>query len=186
MADTLENVNCPACGKLMHKIFIKNRNIFLDVCIDGCGGILFNNREFQMFDEQHEDAKEVFDALKGKTFDVVDETELRVCPVCGANMVKNYSSIKKKIQVDDCYTCGAKFLDNNELNKIREEYTTDAERAADVEKHFLESTYTDELGVEHNVSDLLAENKLIGEIARADVTNADRLTEFISFIRSAL
>ena len=47
-------------------------------------------------------------------------------------MVKNYSSVKREISVDECYTCGGKFLDNGELRKIRDEYRTAEERGQDV------------------------------------------------------
>ena len=49
-------------------------------------------------------------------------------------MVKNFSSIKQNIQIDECYSCGGKFLDHGELLKIRAEYETEAERSGDVIK----------------------------------------------------
>ena len=53
-------------------------------------------------------------------------------------MHKNYSSIKQEILVDDCYSCGGKFLDNGELQKIRAEYVTNEERVADAIKFIYE------------------------------------------------
>ena len=50
-------------------------------------------------------------------------------------MVKNHTSVKGNIEVDDCYVCGGKFLDNDELVKIREEYASNVERSADVLKY---------------------------------------------------
>ena len=47
-------------------------------------------------------------------------------------MVKNSSSAQRIIEVDDCYSCGGKFLDNNELIKIRAEYDTEEQRSEDV------------------------------------------------------
>jgi Zn-finger nucleic acid-binding protein len=47
-------------------------------------------------------------------------------------MVKNSSSVHHTIEVDECYCCGGKFLDNNELIKIREEYDIEQERSEDV------------------------------------------------------
>ena len=62
-------------------------------------------------------------AMFNETFEQVDESETRICPICGMNMVKNYSSIKKQIQIDDCYGCGGKFLDFNEtLLKLMNDY----------------------------------------------------------------
>ena len=131
MADNLGTIRCPACGEEMRKVFIKTVGIYVDVCINSCGGIYFDNREFKNFDEQHEDAGAIFDLLDNKEFIQVDEKIKRTCPSCGARMVKNFSSIKREIQVDECYKCGGKFLDNGELEKIRAEYTTEEERTAD-------------------------------------------------------
>ena len=51
MVDNLEEIACPACGKKMHKVFMTEQNLNIDVCLDGCGGIYFDNREFKKFDE---------------------------------------------------------------------------------------------------------------------------------------
>lgn len=134
MADNQKIINCPACGKRMEKIFMPEQGVNLDVCIQGCGGIYFDNREFQQFDERHENIDALIDALKDKSFTLVDESEQRTCPVCGAKMVKNFSSIKNEVQIDECYSCGGKFLDHGELLKIRAEYETEAQRGADVIK----------------------------------------------------
>lgn len=135
MADNKDEIRCPACNTLMKKIFVSDRNKYVDICVDGCGGILFDNRELQLFDEQAEDVSEIEKELEGKTFLKPDDTIQRTCPVCNAKMIKNYSSIKKEVMIDECYTCGAKFLDNAELEKIRSEYATDAQRTEDVMRH---------------------------------------------------
>lgn len=132
MVNTLHTIKCPACQHDMVKIFVPRTGIHVDVCVDGCGGIYFDNREFKQFDEPHEDISEIEKALEGKEFIRVDESLPRSCPVCGAMMVKNYSSVKKEVQVDECYSCGGKFLDNGELQKIRAEYKTEADRSKDV------------------------------------------------------
>lgn len=135
MADTLKTLICPACGKEMEKVFIPSQGINLDICTQGCGGIYFDNREFANFDEQHEDISKILEELNGKHFTPVDTTKERICPNCGAKMVKNNTSIHKTIEVDDCYTCGGKFLDNEELIKIREEYENNEQRDADILKY---------------------------------------------------
>lgn len=134
MADTLKTLKCPACGKEMEKVFIPNLGINLDICTDGCGGIYFDNREFEHFDEKDEDISKILEKISNKKFEPVDDSKTRICPNCGAKMVKNSSSIQNKIVVDDCYSCGGKFLDNNELQKIRAEYDTVEQRDADVLK----------------------------------------------------
>ena len=139
MADNLEDIYCPACGKKMQKIFMSAQSVNLDVCTEGCGGIFFDNREFKKFDENAEDISPLTNALSGKEFTKVDTTEKRFCATCGAQMVKNYASAKKEVEVDECYTCGSKFLDFQELDKIRIQYNTEAERADDAIKQY----YTD-------------------------------------------
>ncbi len=131
MADNFKTIKCPACQKEMHKIFIPSEGINIDICLDGCGGIYFDNREFKYFDEQDENIDEIIKAIEGKEFIKVDESLPRTCPVCGARMVKNFASIKKEVQIDECYSCGGKFLDHDELTKIRKQYATEEDRSAD-------------------------------------------------------
>jgi len=54
-------------------------------------------------------------------------------------MVKNNVSIKKEITIDECYNCGAKFFDNGELTKMREQYSTEEDRR----QAFISATYRD-------------------------------------------
>ena len=152
MADTLHKIKCPACQKEMTKVFVPSQGINVDVCLDGCGGIYFDNREFKYFDEQHEDIDELLKAKEGKEFIKVDETLPRTCPVCGARMVKNFASVKREVSVDECYACGGKFLDHGELLKIRAQYRTEAERSADIMKEIYST-----VGVE--IKRLEAENE---------------------------
>lgn len=132
MADNLNTIKCPACGSEMQKIYMHAQGINIDVCSKGCGGIYFDNREFKHFDEKGENIDKILNELEGKKFAEVDETQTRICPNCGSNMVKNYSSHKKEIQIDECYFCGGKFLDNKELVKFRAEYENEEERSADM------------------------------------------------------
>ena len=117
MADNLKTIKCPACGNIMKKVFIKSANINLDICTDGCGGIFFDNRELEKFDEQHENAEEIFEVLDNKTFITVNESAQRVCPICKVPMVRMGEATG--VPIDCCHTCGGKFLDNGELQKIR-------------------------------------------------------------------
>lgn len=135
MADTTKTLKCPACGKDMEKVFIPTEGINLDICTIGCGGIFFDNREFKEFDEKNEDISAILEKINNKEFAKVDTTAERHCPNCGAKMVKNSSSINNEIEVEDCYCCGGKFLDREELVKIRAEYDTEAERSEDVLRH---------------------------------------------------
>ena len=103
----------------MVKVFDKEKGINIDICLNGCGGILFDNREFEKFDESHENADEILNAIKERKFAKVDESEIRVCPICNVPMVKMGAGTGG-VEIDICNTCGAKFLDNGELEKVRE------------------------------------------------------------------
>lgn len=144
MADNMLENACPACGKTMAKVFMKEQNVYLDVCLDGCGGIFFDNREFEKFDEEHEDITPLVEAYKDKNFTQIEQTEgQKTCPVCKHKMVKNFSSAHKKIEFDECYICGGRFLDYSELEKIRAEYTTEEDRVNDVMAHFFKEAGED-------------------------------------------
>ena len=127
MADTLDEIACPACGKAMKKVYLENENFNVDVCTQGCGGVFFDNREYTKIKKDTSDIRKILEELEGKNFPEVKQTETRKCPVCGSRMVKNFSSLSNRIQIDVCYNCGGVFLDNNELQEIRKTYKSDKE-----------------------------------------------------------
>lgn len=127
MSDNKLTINCPACGKEMVKVFDENNGINIDICLNGCGGMLFDNREFEKFDEAHENADEILNAIKDKVFEKVDDSKIRICPICKVPMVKMGAG-NGGVEIDVCNTCGAKFLDNGELEKVRQGGTPDMAR----------------------------------------------------------
>lgn len=127
MKDTKEQLTCPACQHQMTKIMTKE-GVLIDICLDGCGGIWFDNRELAKFDEEHENAQEILEVIKGKTFKKVDTSMVRKCPVCSQKMVKNKYSMNTNVEIDECYNCGGKFLDNDELVLIRKSKQPTAEQ----------------------------------------------------------
>lgn len=127
ITDNKEIINCPACGKEMKKLFIKESGLNLDICLDGCGGIYFDNRELEKFDEQNENIDEILNAIKGKSFVSVDETKTRYCPLCYDMPMTKMGAANGNIEIDVCQNCGGKFLDLGELNKIRSSETSKIE-----------------------------------------------------------
>lgn len=134
MAEICKFIDCPACGKLMKKIYLEEQDIIVDICLDGCGGIWFDNRELAKVDEKHEDILPITEAKKDKDFESVDVSLTRFCPHCKVPMVKNYVSAKKEIVIDECYTCGGKFFDHKELEAMRNQYDTNEQRVEDIRK----------------------------------------------------
>lgn len=154
MADTHQGLKCPACQKDMTKIFVPKEGVNIDICTDGCGGMWFDNRELAYFDEQGEQIDEILNAISNKTFTEVDQTNHRSCPACGARMVKNFSSVKRAIQIDECYSCGGKFLDKSELLKFREEYATTEDRSKDTIKLMYDTVGKDLIALQQQNEEL--------------------------------
>jgi Zn-finger nucleic acid-binding protein len=112
----------------MTQVLIKD--IALDVCEDGCGGIWFDWFELNRVDEPHEtlgaDLLHVPVDEKMK----VDHDAKRACPRCDSvHMMKHFASVKREFQVDECPRCAGFFLDYGELNRIRDQYETEEERS---------------------------------------------------------
>ena len=118
MTDTLETVTCPACGKIMQKYFIQC-GCAIDICVDGCGGIFFNNQEIQELNNSQSDLEEIKKLLQDKIHTTVDENQTRVCPACGTKMAKTRAL---GVQIDTCYNCNGIFLDNGELEQVRSHF----------------------------------------------------------------
>lgn len=172
MADNKKNINCPACGCEMKKIFVPEANIDVDICLDGCGGIFFDNRELNKFDESHENAEDILNAIKDKTFKKVDESEIRKCPLCNVPMVKMGAGVGN-VQIDNCNVCGAKFLDNGELQRIREGAKNNDEKSARIEE-LVNALYRENL---YNV---------LGDKANENIKSSPRRQFFEDLVKSYL
>ena len=59
MADNKDEISCPACGTVMNKVYINSIGKNVDICLKHCGGIYFDNREFEKVDEAHECVDEI-------------------------------------------------------------------------------------------------------------------------------
>lgn len=122
---------CPACSS-QTKVFTVN-NIQLDACHLGCGGVWFDNRELKKFDEAHEPSLNL--GIEPKK--VQKNAQPYACPKCpGIKLFKRFSSVKRKVEVDECAKCGGIWLDAGEIMSIREEFSTEAERVKAAEETF--------------------------------------------------
>lgn len=132
MSDSHLRLKCPACDRLMQKIFFPKEGVNVDLCVDGCGGMYFDNRELGFFAKQSVNLDDILETVNNKDFAEVDSTSYRGCAVCGARMIKNFTSVSKHVKIDECYSCGGKFLDNCELQKMRAEYNSEKDKIADI------------------------------------------------------
>ena len=114
-------LRCPACDNEMTKVFLPELGFNIDICIDGCGGIYFDNREYEQLRTPEKDITSILDLIKDKTYIKVNEVFQRKCPSCHTKMIKMGTG-KAKVEIDVCPVCGGKFLDSGELEAIREAY----------------------------------------------------------------
>jgi Zn-finger nucleic acid-binding protein len=120
-------MECPACrGGLVE---ITSRQVVLDVCREGCGGIWFDRLELKQLDEPHEEVEALLLEIHAAGERAVDHEARRDCPRCDAVvLMRRFASGKREVAVDECPGCGGFWLDGGELPRIRSEYRTEAER----------------------------------------------------------
>jgi Zn-finger nucleic acid-binding protein len=131
-------MNCPVCENELSEMVVDN--ITVDICKGGCGGIWFDHKELDKFDEPHEAAGEsLLDVEKDENLKV-DHDKRRECPRCSDKiiMMRHFSSVKREIEVDECPKCGGNWLDTGELLRMRNAFRTDKEKDKAAGKYFAE------------------------------------------------
>ncbi len=130
-------MKCPACAKTLSVQTVAE--VTLDVCAAGCGGIWFDQFEFKKFDEKKEPDAEAILNLTAANPLTANTRDQHDCPKCqNIKMMRHFSSPKRKVVMDECPKCAGVWLDAGELTQIKDEFASDAERSASVDKLFLE------------------------------------------------
>lgn len=126
---------CPVCGNELQQVSI--RNIEVDVCKGGCGGLWFDNYELKKFDEPHETEGESLLEIEKDESIVIDHDKQRNCPKCkDIIMMRHFFTHKHEVEMDECAQCGGVWLDHGELSHIRSQYKTEEERKAAADSYF--------------------------------------------------
>jgi Zn-finger nucleic acid-binding protein len=113
-------MKCPACFQELTELQVGS--LYVDVCQGGCGGIWFDAFELQRVDEENEAAGEPLLHIQRDERVVVDPSRKRECPRCqGIKLHRHFFSAKRRIEVDECPSCGGYWLDAGELAQVREE-----------------------------------------------------------------
>jgi len=109
-------------------------DVQVDVCKNGCKGIWFDWGELKRLDEKNEGLDRALDeALKSPRVNDEDRGSIK-CPKCSIAMHAHKYSSAKEVNVDECYSCGGFFLDSGDLREIRDNYMSEEERDAYVQK----------------------------------------------------
>jgi len=113
------------------------RDVTVNACEFGCGGIWFDQLELKKLDEPHEYAGQVLLDLKRDPNVQVDVSKRRRCPKCkDVIMRQHFFSVQHKVTVDECPQCGGMWLDAGELSQIRALYKTEEERRRAAHAYF--------------------------------------------------
>jgi hypothetical protein len=113
--------------------------VAVDVCLGGCGGIWFDNFELQKLDDPKELGGELLVNVKKREDLQIDYSQRRTCPRClDVVMMRHFYSPRRRVEVDECPSCGGFWLDAGELALIREEHQDQEAQKAAVDE-YLES-----------------------------------------------
>jgi hypothetical protein len=112
----------------------------VDVCEGGCGGIWFDHFELKKVDETRESAGEALLDIERDPSITVDLSVRRTCPKCIGDvvMMRHYTSVKRRVTIDECPQCGGIWLDAGELTGIRNEFPSEEDRHKAAEVYFSE------------------------------------------------
>lgn len=185
MSDNYQTIRCPACGNKMKKVFIPSAGVNVDICVDGCGGIYFDRKEIQHFQKGNDKSyNEIKKELSEKIFTPVNQNETRVCPVCAAKMVKTKIQ-GLNVEIDTCYSCGGIFLDNGELELIRESMKKTSYQKVQETNTNYQSGYASNLEMKDKIGN--SGNSLqdfYREAAREKITNERQAAEYDNIFSS--
>ena len=118
---------CPSCDSAL--VELKLEEVVVDTCSNGCGGAWFDRNELKKFDEKHEtDAEKIILQVKDST-GRNKESKMKSCPVCPEEvLVRRSYDIMDMVEVDQCFKCSGIWLDKGELETIRSQFETEADR----------------------------------------------------------
>lgn len=130
-------MECPACKSALTEL--KQSDLTVDICDNGCGGLWFDNYELDKVDESHESKGEPLLDMSPHNPVNTSHALQRSCPRCvNMPMMRHYFSIRKEIEIDECPNCGGVWLDNGELYAIREQSKKDEKTKETTRKNFLD------------------------------------------------
>lgn len=127
-SDSSDILICPVCQRTMAKVFLQELNFNVDICAEGCGGIFFDNREFEKIRTPDINISTITNIEKKQISSVTLSNLPKSCPACNTKMIKTFIG-KDRIEIDVCPVCGGKFLDSNELELIRAAYLGNYEKS---------------------------------------------------------
>jgi Zn-finger nucleic acid-binding protein len=110
-------MKCPACKNNLREKGAGGMS--LDVCYGGCGGIWFDAVELERVTAR---AAASLHTIWQVPVGQVKLTEPRKCPRCPETVLeRKWFSDRKRVEIDQCPTCGGVWLDAGEFSQIYQE-----------------------------------------------------------------
>lgn len=135
-------MKCPTCEGTLEELMAGD--VHLDICRKGCGGVWFDRDELFAFDEGHEfDVSSLLDAIHERTVTHVDHDKIRTCPKCpNEPLVRQFFDIKNEVEIDQCWKCAGVWLDPGEIDQIRSQFETHADRVKASDEYIVQELKT--------------------------------------------
>jgi len=120
-------MRCPRTNEELVKVKLAGSAVDLS---EACGGVFFDAFELAQFDTGEDYRGEVLvEHLRQFETYVVDNRSKLHCPKCvDAIMFRRFYSPLRKFEIDECRQCGGAWLDFNDLEGIRQLFSSNEER----------------------------------------------------------
>lgn len=117
--ETKKSFPCLSCGKTLSEVSIGD--IKVDACMDGCGGVWFDQSELARVDNPGEAANDtVLQRLLSLPGSPAPADRQKMCPRCSTKLKPHSFRGQAEILIEECYGCGGVWLDGGELQAIRQ------------------------------------------------------------------
>ena len=116
-------------------------DLLIDVCIQGCGGALFNPFELERMLKDDREAAQAFvrpRPAKDAKSDPPIEPGPRQCPRCHLPMLRRLANPAASTHVHECPSCGARWVDGDDLATMLEDESTGEDRQKALDRRFYE------------------------------------------------
>lgn len=131
-------MQCLRCSS--QTVEVQNKNISIDLCHAGCGGMWFDWMELKKMDEKHEVDEEFLHFIAQGSYKKIDLSHSLNCPKCIPThpLMRRYTSVMRQVEIDECPHCGGIWLDAGELTHILTEFSTEQQRTEAAQKYIKE------------------------------------------------
>ena len=120
-------MDCPRNHEPLKEIEFEG--VLVDIC-PSCGGVWFDSKELEKFDEAHEEAgQKLLELMESYQKVPIDHDHRLSNPRSPEiDLVRRYYSPKEQIEIDECPITGGIWLNGGDLHQIRELFPSQEDR----------------------------------------------------------